>query len=156
VSEGGAVAASLTSPSDPSSADTAAGFHYSFALSSAGLASTYAAAGTANSASFAFDDGPADQTIYARIFDKDGGYTDYQTAVHVNNVAPSAVVLTPSATTINENQSITLSGTFRDPGTSDTHLVVINWGDGSANTTVNLAAGVLSFGGVAHQYLDNP
>src|SRR5207237_2525096 len=35
----------------------------------------------------------------------------------------------------------------------DTHTVVINWGDNSSST-VNLAAGVLSFSGVSHQYLD--
>lgn len=34
--------------------------------------------------------------------------------------------------------------------------MVVGWGDGSANTTVSLAAGVLSFTGVSHQYLDNP
>src|SRR5207302_1686453 len=48
-----------------------------------------------------------------------------------------------------------LSGSFADPGTLDTHVVVINWGDGSANTTLNLTAGVTSFSGVSHQYLDN-
>src|SRR6185369_4395938 len=45
--------------------------------------------------------------------------------------------------------------TFTDPGTLDTHTVVINWGDGSPNTTLNLPAGVLSFGGSAHQCKDD-
>jgi len=40
-------------------------------------------------------------------------------------VAPASVTL--SATTINENQSTTLSGSFTDPGTLDTHVVVIKW-----------------------------
>ena len=34
-----------------------------------------------------------------------------------------------------ERQSTTLSGSFTDPGTLDTHTVDINWGDGSPNTT---------------------
>ncbi len=72
------------------------------------------------------------------------------------NVAPSNLTLTPSATKINENGSITLGGSFSDPGTLKTHAVTINWGDGSANTTLNLAAGVTSFSGAGHQYLDNP
>ena len=33
-----------------------------------------------------------------------------------------------------------LSGSFTDPGTQDTHTVMIAWGDGSTNTTLNLAA----------------
>jgi hypothetical protein len=56
--------------------------------------------------------------------------------------------------TINENDSTTLSGTFTDPGVRDSHTVVISWGDGSPDTTLTLAAGVLSFG-AAHRYLDD-
>jgi hypothetical protein len=41
-----------------------------------------------------------------------------------------------------------LGGSFTDPGTLDCHTAVNTWGDGSANTTVNLGAGVLSFSGV--------
>ena len=67
----GSVTASLTGPSDPSTADTSAGFHYSFALTAGGLAGSYATAGTANSATFSFNDGPSSSTIYSRIFDND-------------------------------------------------------------------------------------
>src|SRR5581483_981340 len=58
-------------------------------------------------------------------------------------------------TMVNENGSTSLSGAFADAGTLDTHTVVVNWGDGGS-TTVNLAAGVLTFSGMTHQYLDNP
>ena len=78
--------------------------------------------------------------------------TDLEVEVTVNNVAPSNLVL--SSGTIDENGTFTLSGTFADPGTQDTHAVTINWGDGSALQTVNLAAGVLSFS-VTHQYIDD-
>jgi hypothetical protein len=77
------------------------------------------------------------------------------TPVTVLNVAPGNVTLTASPGTINEGDSTTLSGSFTDPGTLDTHTVAISWGDGSPNTTLSLAAGVLTFGGVSHQYLDN-
>jgi hypothetical protein len=76
-------------------------------------------------------------------------------SVSVKNSLPSGVGVSLSATTINEGDSITLSGTFTDPASLDTHTVVIGWGDGSSDT-VNLAAGVFNFGGVTHQYLDNP
>ena len=59
--------------------------------------------------------------------------------------------LTLASASINENDSATLSGTFTDPGTLDTHTVLINWGDG-ASTPLNLAAGVLSFSNISHSY----
>src|SRR5205823_1051504 len=68
---------------------------------------------------------------------------------------PANVSLSLSATSINENDSVTLGGSFTDPGALDAHTVTISWGDGSASTTVSLAAGLLSFSGVPHQYRDN-
>jgi len=94
-------------------------------------------------------------TISVTVTDKDGGSTSATTSVQVDNVAPSNLSLTLSATSIHEGSSTSLSGTFVDPGTLDTHTVAINWGDG-ATSTVNLAAGVLNFGGVSHQYVTTP
>ena len=48
-----------------------------------------------------------------------------------------------SATSILENDTTTLSGTFTDPGTLDTHTVTIGWGDGSAPTILSLPAGTI-------------
>src|SRR5262249_29669586 len=78
--------------------------------------------------------------------------------VNVNNVAPALSNLTLSATTISENDAVTLNGTFTDPGTLDTHTVTIDWGDSGGipdTDTLQLAAGVLSFQ-ATHRYLDNP
>src|SRR5262249_20570051 len=94
-------------------------------------------------------------TISVTVTDEDNHSGNGSIDVTVINVPPSDVQLNLSATTINENDSTSISGSFADPGTMDTHTVVINWGDGSANTTVNLGGGVLTFGPVAHQYLDN-
>ena len=80
------------------------------------------------------------------------------TASHtVNNVPPviNNGDLSLSAASISENGSVNLSGTFTDPGVQDTHTVTINWGDGSSNTTIPLAAGVTSFGPSSHTYLDD-
>src|SRR5207244_7851278 len=51
--------------------------------------------------------------------------------------------------------SRTVTGTFADPDTSETHTVTITWGDGSPDTVLNLAAGVLTIPATTHQYLDN-
>ncbi|TMQ31845.1 MAG: PKD domain-containing protein [Planctomycetota bacterium] len=94
-------------------------------------------------------------TISATVTDNDNGSVTSGIGVTVSNGAPSNVLLTLNPATIDENGSTTLSGSFGDPDSLNTHSVVINWGDGSSNTTLNLAAGVLTFGGITHQYLDN-
>ena len=50
-----------------------------------------------------------------------------------------------------EGQAVTVSGNFADPRTNETDVVTIVWGDGSADTTVDLAPGVRSFS-AAHAY----
>ena len=102
-----------------------------------------------------YPDGPATHTVGIRVSDGTGSTTGTLANVQVQNVAPHDVTVTPSPSTINENGSITLGGSFIDPGTLDTHSVVISWGDGSTDTTINLAAGVVTFSGVSHQYLDD-
>src|SRR5205085_6112149 len=55
---------------------------------------------------------------------------------------------------VNENDTATLTGSFTDPGTRDTHTVVINWGPGEGTTTLTLAAGLTTFG-ASHTYRDD-
>ena len=62
--------------------------------------------------------------------------------------------LTLSATEIDENGMVTLNGLFTELGSADTHEVVIDWGDGSANTLINLTGGERTFSS-SHQYLDD-
>jgi hypothetical protein len=113
------------------------------------------------SASHQYLDNPAGQAhggsfaVSAVVTDKDGDSGSGTTSVVVNNVAPANVALTPSPAVINENDTTTVSGGFTDPGTLDTHTVDLSWGDGSADTVLNLGAGVLTFS-ASHQYLDNP
>ena len=93
--------------------------------------------------------GDSDQSTYGLVF------------VQVNNVLPSDLEVASNALvigdqpTIHENGVLLLSGSFDDPGTQDKHRVVINWGDGSSNTIVNVAPGVQSFSGIPHRYLDD-
>lgn len=82
VDEASPVTVSLNGASDPSATDTTAGFHYSYATVAGGLATSYAAATDGTSKQFTFDNSGT-YTIYGRIFDKDGGSTDYQTSATV-------------------------------------------------------------------------
>lgn len=71
--------------------------------------------------------------------------------ITVNNAAPSITNLGANPTTINVGGVTNVSGTVIDVGTLDTHQVVISWGDGSPNTTINLPFGVAGFNS-SHQY----
>src|SRR5205807_9688342 len=68
-------------------------------------------------------------TISVTVTDDDTGSGNGGTSGTVNHVAPSAATVTPRSSSINENDSITISGGFADPGTLDTHTLAINWGD---------------------------
>lgn len=102
------------------------------------------------------DDGPTGtagdlQTIGLSIEDGNGGSDTDSTSVTVNNVAPSLTNVAIAPTAITAGSSATLSGTIGDTGTLDPHTVVINWGDGTTNTTLNLLAAVTSFS-ADHQF----
>jgi hypothetical protein len=123
INEGSSSTLSFTAPSDPSSTDTAAGFHYSFACDglTASLATTYASAGTSSSATCPFADNGS-YTVKGRILDKDSGYTDYSATVVVSNMAPvvSAPTLTggTGSACITGNQT-SLTFSFSDAGAND-------------------------------------
>lgn len=95
---------------------------------------------------------PSDQyTINLLLTDDDAGSTAGTAATTISNIAPTADVnVTPS---ISEDEGVTLSGTISDPGTLDTFVLVVDWGDGSTST-YNYAAGTTSFS-ETHQYLDD-
>jgi hypothetical protein len=83
VDEGGAINLSLSNPSDPSSADTTAGFSYAFDCGSGyGAFSATATAGCATS-----DNGS--RSVGAKIRDKDGGTSTYTANVAIDNVDPN-------------------------------------------------------------------
>lgn len=90
-------------------------------------------------------------TISLALSDNAGGSTTASTTITVNNAAPVLSGIAASPATITVGNSTTLSGSVSDVGTLDTHRIVISWGDGSADTTLNLAAGVSTFS-ASHQY----
>jgi hypothetical protein len=145
IDEGSSATISFTNPSDPSSADTTAGFKYAFSCSNdtSALPTTYAGAGTATSTSCSYADNGT-FTVAGRIFDKDDGYRDYTTQVTVNNVPPTVGALTlggATGTACAGGNNVTLDFSFSDPGVNDSPWAVdVNWGDGSAHTTYNASS----------------
>ncbi len=136
VDEGSEVTISLTNVNDPSSEDGLS-LKYSFADSAAGLAATYATAGTSLSAVFATNDSGT-KIYYARVFDKDGGFTDYSTSVFINNVAPTASITNNGP--VNEGSPVTISlAGFNDPSSEDGLSLKYSFADSAAGLAATYA-----------------
>jgi hypothetical protein len=85
---------------------------------------------------------PGSQSI--TVTDSPAGVSASQTGILV--APPPAITrVNRNSAAINVGDTFTVGGSFSDAATGQTHQVVISWGDGSANTTLSLAAGVLSF-----------
>ena len=155
IDEGSSSTLSFTAASDPSAADTIAGFHYSFACDGldASLASTYATAGTASSTTCSFADNGS-YTVKGRIFDRDNGSTTYSATVVVSNVAPT--VFGPADQSSNEGTPKFFDlGSFSDPGVNDNPWVVdVDWGDASSSNFSMATQGTIT--AQSHTYADGP
>ena len=129
VGEGSSFHLSLTSPSDPSSADTTAGFTYAF---DCGDGSGYGAFGASSSTTCATTDNGA-RSVRAKVKDKDGGTTEYTSTVTITNVAPTATFSNDGP--VDEGSSFHLSLTNpSDPSSADTtagFTYAFDCGDGS-------------------------
>ena len=73
------------------------------------------------------------------------------TSVIVRNAVPSGVTATLAAPTINENDVASLTVTFGDAGTLDTHDLNVDWGDGTTTVIGNVVSGRV----LSHRYLDD-
>lgn len=89
-------------------------------------------------------------TVAVTVTDGGGMSVGGGTTVTATNVTPSLsnLVFTPSSVT--DHQTVTVTGTFTDPGTADTFTVTVAWGDGNSSTD-SLLAGARSFS-ASHQY----
>src|SRR5947207_2883480 len=93
-------------------------------------------------------------TVKARIIDKDGGFSEYTTAVTVNNVVPSVTAPANQSSNEGENHSFSL-GSFSDPGDDSPWHVTVDWGDGSLETSFDInTSGTIP--AQSHTYADGP
>ena len=138
VDEGSSFHLSLTSPSDPSSADTTTGFTYAF---DCGDGTGYSAfSGTATATCPTTDNGT--RNVKAKIKDKDGGTNEYTGTVTVRNVAPTATFSNDGP--VDEGSSFHLSlASPSDPSSADTtagFTYAFDCGDGTGYGAFSAAA----------------
>ncbi len=119
ITEGSSAIVSLTGALDVSNAETAS-LRYFFSMNAAVRNSaTYATSSAANYVELPFNDNGL-FVVYARVVDKDGGYSDFQTAVNVTNVAPTPTISSIS-NPVRTGAAISLVGNATDPaGVNDT------------------------------------
>ena len=95
-------------------------------------------------------------TVTYTVADADGGSTSDSVVVTVRNVVPVITGLSVNSAVINEDGSVTVSGSFTDVGTLDTHTVLIDWGNGETSSAAVVVQGNGSGTFTAmHQYLDD-
>ena len=116
ITYGGTATLGFTGVFDPSAVDTAAGFHFAYATSLDGFAGvTYNSGSTADSWHDFTGLSASDHTLYGRIIDKDGGFTQYSTVVHVDHKAAS-VTPNPASKTVRRPRPGAGRHTQRLPG----------------------------------------
>ena len=100
---------------------------------------------------------PSRYAIGVTLTDVSGNSSFTQTSVAIADPAPvfAAPGLVLSSYSIDTYDTITAGGTIESPGGGHTNTVSINWGDGSAATTIVLPPGDDTFT-KSHQYLSNP
>jgi subtilisin family serine protease len=154
VNEGSPATVEWTNVTDPSNADTAAGFRYTYACSGSisDLDGDYTHLGgslpTFNCTYF--DNGF--RSVATSVIDKNNGSTTTGAGITVLNVPPtlSNVAIT---STVSEGGVATLTGTISDPGTLDTFELAVDWGDGTSDT-FPFVAGTTGFI-ETHTYVDD-
>jgi PKD repeat protein len=83
----------------------------------------------------------------------EGGLTDTaRTEVRVVNVAPLIIDPGPKVATVGE--ALLLELAFSDPGIRDTHVVTVDWGDGSTEEAIVSEASGSGIASARHTYAD--
>jgi hypothetical protein len=114
-------ALSLTgSATDPSTADTTAGFTYAWSVTKNG--SPFGSGSSATGFSFTPDDNGT-YIVTLKATDKDNGTGTTTATIMVTNAAPTVTITGPAPVGLVAavNTTIKFTGTFTDPGTLDTH-----------------------------------
>ena len=106
-----------------------------------GPAVTFSAAGR--------DDGSL--PVAVRVSDGHNSVTAASTVV-VSNVAPTAAVQGPVQQLLYKQQTFAVAATFSDPGTSDTHTAIVDWGDGTSGPADVIESGGSGSVSATHAY----
>ena len=89
-------------------------------------------AGDPASVTHTYADGPAVYAIAATVVDEDGTHAGAGSlGLTVNNVAPTVTAGVDEEAEL--GKPVSVSATFTDPGTADTHAATIDWGDGATS-----------------------
>ena len=86
--------------------------------------------------------GYADNGVYlVRVIATDpyGAADTAATTVTVDNAPPAITTLTTPAAAFAIGSAVTVAVAFTDPGSADTHTIVVNWGDGATTTGLSHA-----------------
>ena len=84
-------------------------------------------------------DGDAVLPVALRVTDQAGAQDVSTTSIHVQNAPPVIETLISSRDSLDNvstNGRVSISGQVTDPGTIDTHVVRVDWGDGSPVQTI--------------------
>ncbi|HEY1601951.1 MAG TPA: hypothetical protein VGG64_20280, partial [Pirellulales bacterium] len=92
--------------------------------------------------------------IHVTVVDNFGLSTTGDTSLLVSNVAPTVSGLSITPGSLQIANTATLTGTIFDPGPADNFTLTVNWGDGTAQEVIALAAGSTSFT-LSHAFTDN-
>ena len=80
---------------------------------------------------------PSDEReIVVTLTDDTGQEVSGSTSLMVNNAAPLAESLAADQASVNESDSVSITGFFTDMGLEDSHTVTIDWGDSGPTTTL--------------------
>ncbi len=126
--EGDQVVVSFANPTDPSPADQAAGFTYSYDFDNDGV---FEVSSTGDWSQSFIATQAGSQVIRGRITDRDGGSRDYLVSITVAEVAPRLIL--DGESTSSEGQSYALNLSATDPGNDAINGWSVDWGDGSTS-----------------------
>jgi hypothetical protein len=84
-----------------------------------------------------YADGPNPYTISVDLKDEDGTYAGAGSkAVTVKNVAPVVTLVQLGRAVVERGVPVTVTGSFTDAGSLDTHTATVNWGDTTTSPAV--------------------
>ncbi len=91
--------------------------------------------------------------VIVRVTDTDGSGSAVL-AITVKNVDPVLITSGLTTSVANEGQTVTLTGSFTDPGTGDYHYMAVDWGDGTPVQKIAVPRGDRDFQ-ADHKYADD-